>query len=134
MTAVYSNTGTPERTCTDGLVTDEKVHIKSESNGSVLPTHTVGVAMDIADVGRNALEIEEPPPLKRAKSIYQTYESKVPKRQKNLIANLVSALMILSLWIIFAIPSIWLGWALADYFLDRTDPLVSTVNIRKNRP
>ena len=39
-----------------GLVTDEKVHIKSESNGSVLPTHTVGVAMDIADVGRNALE------------------------------------------------------------------------------
>ena len=124
MTEVGLNTGTPERNG-DGLVVDNKVHVEFENNGMVPLTPGNEVVMDTVDDKRNELEIGEPPPLERKKSIFQKYENKVPKRHKNLIANLVSALMILSLWIIFVIPSIWLGWALADYFLYRIDLLVS---------
>ena len=130
MTEVHSKIGTLEQD-TNGLVVDKQVHVAFQNNTIELLTPTNEVVMDTVDVKRNELEIEEPSPRERKKSIFQRYESKVPKRHKNLIANLVSTLMILSLWIIFAIPSIWLGWALADYFLEIIDPLVS-LRVRTN--
>ena len=61
----------------------------------------------------------------RNRSIYQKYEDKVPKKHKNIIANIISSLMIVSLWTLFLIPSALLIYAIVDYYLYRLDPLVS---------
>ena len=102
---------------------------ENQSNGPIISEDTAQNGNNPTEPGAvistDYISINDAPMRPKNKSIYQRYEEKVPKKQRNIIANLVSALMILSLWSLFVIPSALMLYALADYYLDRLDPFVS---------
>ncbi|KAI6661644.1 hypothetical protein LOD99_13517 [Oopsacas minuta] len=114
MTEINPNTD-PEKEHGDSQeVTNNKVSYQYDNWAT-----TNGSTIEVESINRS----DEPLDRQRVKSVYQRYENTVPKKQKNIIASLVSSLMIISLWLVFIVPSVWLIWAFADYFLDRLDPL-----------
>ena len=121
-----------EATSQHELVVNNGVSIQNDNTGLAQTNTTAnGLAGDTVSMSMSAIQSEVMPPRERSISVFQKYENRVPKKQKNIIANLASSLMILLLWITFISPSVLLSWALADYFLYGIDPLVSTLLLKE---
>ena len=105
--------------------TDVQAEPAQTGNGEVVSRLEGSVKIERNSKVYASIEIEQPEQRIRSKSIYHKYQQNVSNKYKSLIANLLSTLMILVLWVSFMVPSAVLVWSLIDNFLNRIDPLVS---------